>query len=131
MDMNKTKARLFADMVLSGYNKKDLQEFLAAYQMFTEETNICELGHKYPYIVTNLASEAGEVAGLYAKFLRDKTPSEVYRDKLKKELGDIMWHVSELCNEHCFNLEDIILGNVHKLVSRLDRDAIKGEGDDR
>lgn len=82
------------------------------------------------YLYTNLAGEAGEVLGLYAKGIRDGFSID-YEQKLKKELGDVLWHVSTLALSHGFTLEDIAEGNLVKLASRKERGVIGGSGDDR
>ena len=51
---------------------------------------------RYPYLA--LCEEAGEVAGLFAKRLRDGEPED-FRDKLRKELGDVLWQCAAIDTE--------------------------------
>ena len=50
---------------------------------------------------------------------------------LKKELGDVLWYLSNLCDELNFSLSDVAKNNLEKLNLRLSRGKISGSGDDR
>ena len=50
---------------------------------------------------------------------------------IKKELGDVLWYVSNLCTELNFSLEDVALQNLEKLKLRSAKGMISGSGDDR
>ena len=39
-------------------------------------------------------------------------------EDIKKELGDVMWYVANLCNTFHFSIEDVIADNVQKLTKR-------------
>ena len=82
-----------------------------------------------------LAGETGEVLEIIKKMIRDKdgvfeTTSED-REKLKKELGDVLWYLSALAFYNDIKLEDIAKTNIEKLASRQRRDKIRGSGDNR
>jgi NTP pyrophosphatase (non-canonical NTP hydrolase) len=83
------------------------------------------------YCFLNLAAEAGEVCALEAKLIRDGGDFEYYRQNLKKELGDVMWHVAAIALDHGFDLASIAEANIEKLKGRMARNTIKGNGDDR
>lgn len=82
------------------------------------------------YALLNLGSEAGEVLGVVAKAIRDGRTTE-HEQKIRKELGDVLWHVAAIALDNGFTLEDIALGNYSKLKDRFDRNVIKGSGDER
>lgn len=82
------------------------------------------------YLGLGLVAEAGEVAGLLAKAVRDNE-GVVDRQKLSKELGDIMWFVVILSAYYNISLDGILQGNIDKLESRQQRNVIGGSGDDR
>lgn len=87
----------------------------------------------YVYPALALAEEAGEVAGKYAKAVRDcngNIDSE-RRDGIKKELGDVMWFVAELSTQLGLTLEEVMAANIEKLTSRKARGVISGSGDNR
>lgn len=83
------------------------------------------------YALLNLGSEAGEVLGLEAKLIRDGGSVDEFRIKLKKELGDVLWHIAAIAKDNGMDLHDVALGNIHKLAQRRINNTIKGSGDDR
>jgi NTP pyrophosphatase (non-canonical NTP hydrolase) len=82
------------------------------------------------YAIINLPGEVGELCSLIAKGIRDGF-KEDYLTNVKKELGDVLWHIAAIADDHQLNLQDIADGNIAKLQSRKDRDVIKGSGDNR
>ncbi len=83
------------------------------------------------YCFLNLAAEVGEVLSLEAKLIRDGGSMETYRENLKKELGDILWHVAMIGSDHGFSMTEIAETNIDKLTSRMARNTITGNGDNR
>ena len=81
------------------------------------------------YVLFNLTSEVGEFYGKLAKAIRDKTTLEV--GELAKEIGDILWHLSALCDDLGIELNDVATMNIEKLESRKIRNVITGSGDNR
>jgi NTP pyrophosphatase (non-canonical NTP hydrolase) len=92
-------------------------------------------GMPYLYPLLALAEEAGEVCGKVAKFVRKSKSGEVdepqLRQDVKKELGDLLYQVSETARQFGFTLQDIVDGNVEKLQDRVARGVLIGEGDNR
>ena len=87
----------------------------------------------YVYPALGLAEEAGEVAGKYAKAVRDcngEIDSE-RKEAIIKELGDVTWFVAELCTTLGVSLEEVMQKNIDKLTSRKERNVIHGNGDNR
>lgn len=82
------------------------------------------------YALFNLPGEVGELLSIEAKVRRDGW-QEGTDLKIKKELGDILWHVAAIAKDNGFTLEDIAAANVAKLVDRKARDKLTGSGDDR
>lgn len=80
------------------------------------------------YMVANLTSEAGEVAGKYAKWIRDGVLDE---DGLQKEIGDVFWQLAGLSTVMGWSLSDIACKNLKKLADRQSRLTLGGSGDDR
>ena len=81
------------------------------------------------YGVLNLASEAGEVAGKFAKALRDG--HEVDRDAVISELGDVLWSMAALCAGLQTNLDEVAYSNIQKVQDRTRRGVVGGSGDNR
>lgn len=65
--------------------------------------------------VFGLCSEAGEVAGLFQKKYQGH---EIDPEHLKKELGDCLWMIAEMCTVNDWKLEDIMQMNIDKLKAR-------------
>ncbi len=63
-------------------------------------------------------------------FLRDKHGEidEEAREKLAKELGDVLWYVAQLCTELGLSMEEVAKQNLEKLFSRKKRGVLHGEG---
>ena len=88
----------------------------------------------YLYPALGLAEEAGEVAGKFAKAIRDNNGVVFDRDReaaIVKELGDVMWFVAELATCLGVDLDLVAEMNLQKLASRQARGKINGDGDDR
>lgn len=86
-------------------------------------------GDRAMYPVLALAEEAGEVVGKFAKALRKGV--EVDKEAVAKELGDVLWNVSEIATLLDMDLGDIASGNITKLSDRENRGVLVGEGDNR
>ncbi|MFZ2225994.1 MAG: nucleoside triphosphate pyrophosphohydrolase family protein [Candidatus Moraniibacteriota bacterium] len=87
----------------------------------------------YIYPTLGLAGEAGEVAEKIKKILRDKEGKvdDVDREEIKKELGDVLWYLTQLATELKIPLEDVATGNLAKLYDRMERGKLSGDGDNR
>jgi NTP pyrophosphatase (non-canonical NTP hydrolase) len=82
------------------------------------------------YFLINLAGEVGELSSLFAKGIRDGRKFD-FDLNVKKELGDILYHVAMLAADHGYTLEEIARGNVEKLSARKANNTLRGSGDDR
>jgi NTP pyrophosphatase (non-canonical NTP hydrolase) len=80
------------------------------------------------YMISNLTSEAGEVAGKYAKWIRDGVLDE---EGMQKEAGDVLWQIAGLSTVMGWSLADIASKNLQKLADRQSRLTISGSGDER
>ena len=85
------------------------------------------------YYALGLVDESGEVAGKIKKLYRDYDGklTEEYKKEIAKELGDVIWYLSQMCTKLDLNLEDVAQMNIDKLYSRLERNKITGDGDNR
>jgi len=81
------------------------------------------------YCALGLVGESGEVAEKVKKAVREDDSS--YLDDLEKELGDVLWYLSQLAVQLDISFDDIAEANIDKLQDRQDRDVLTGEGDDR
>lgn len=98
---------------------------------YDEELKFEDSGLEYP--VMGLTEEAGEVTGKFAKIIRDKKGviTQDDRDEIIKELGDVLWMVSEIAERLDCSLQRVAHVNIEKLTSRLKRGKINGSGDNR
>ena len=80
------------------------------------------------YMVANLTSEAGEVAGKYAKWIRDGVLDEA---GMQKEVGDVLWQIAGLSTVMGWSLADLASKNLQKLTARQMNNTLSGEGDER
>lgn len=112
-----------------GYPSYDLT--LDRYQERAKATAIYPAEHGLNYCLLKLNGEAGECAEAYGKFLRGDFDIEILREKLQKELGDVLWYVSQAALELDTSLEAIANMNLAKLKSRQDRGVLSGSGDSR
>tara|TARA_B100000900_G_scaffold105370_1_gene87434 strand:- start:219 stop:548 length:330 start_codon:yes stop_codon:yes gene_type:complete len=105
-----------------------------SYQIKARETALYpDLGSNNIYPTLGLVGEAGEVAEKVKKVLRDNNGKFDLESKeaIKKELGDVLWYLSNLCTEFKFSLNDVALLNLEKLQNRSSRGVISGSGDER
>lgn len=85
------------------------------YQKLSRKTAFYpKIGKAFVYPSLGLAGDAGEVA-----------------EKIKKELGDVLWYLTQIATEFNLPLEEIAKDNLKKLISRKKRGKLKGEGDNR
>jgi NTP pyrophosphatase (non-canonical NTP hydrolase) len=94
-------------------------------------------GNNFIYPTLGLVGEAGEFAEKIKKLIRDKdtdTPATVTaedRTEVLKELGDVLWYVAQLATEFGVDLDTVATSNLEKLRSRMDRNQLHGNGDNR
>lgn len=81
------------------------------------------------YLALGLCSEAGEVAGIVKKWLRQD--GELDHEAIAMELGDVMWYLANLAAECGFTMDEIEEFNLDKLFDRAERGVLKGSGDRR
>jgi NTP pyrophosphatase (non-canonical NTP hydrolase) len=104
------------------------------YQRESRKTwNVIATDDPIVYPTLGLVNEAGEVAGKIKKIFRDRAGviSEADRQALKGELGDVLWYLTQICTQLDLTLEEVAAYNIEKLFSRLERNQIRGDGDDR
>ncbi len=91
------------------------------------------ISHPVIYPTLGLSDEAGEVSGKIKKIFRDKGGTFAPEDivDIKKELGDVLWYLSQIATELDISLEEVALVNKAKLESRKDRGVLQGSGDNR
>jgi NTP pyrophosphatase (non-canonical NTP hydrolase) len=101
------------------------------YQKGAHVTSKIPAGMELTYPTMGLCREAGEVAEKMKKLYRDKggVIDEAFIELMTKELGDVLWYVSELCTNLGLDLGHVAYTNLLKLKDRAERGKIHGEGD--
>jgi NTP pyrophosphatase (non-canonical NTP hydrolase) len=87
----------------------------------------CALRTLYPDLTTDkrlglcglgLPGEVGEVVDLIKKFLYHRNGKPLDTEKLKDELGDMLWYYFVLLDTIGITFEDVMMANVAKLEAR-------------
>ncbi|MBF2058262.1 MAG: nucleoside triphosphate pyrophosphohydrolase family protein [Cyanobacterium sp. T60_A2020_053] len=105
----------------------NIQEYL----QLTRETAIYPSARFLEYLTLGLASESGEVSGVVKKYIRQDTSLDIAKEKLTKELGDVLWYWARLCDELGLNPEEVMEQNIDKLLQRKQNQTLQGDGDNR
>lgn len=85
------------------------------------------------YTSLGLAGETGEFCDKVKKIIRDHGSNigPAQREQLIKELGDVLWYVSQAAFELNIDLSMVANRNLAKLEDRRGRGTLRGCGDDR
>ena len=97
------------------------------YQRRASLTAVYPKQKAFSYLATGLAAEAGEVSGIVSKWISgDRGAIPIL--KMQRELGDVLWFVSEMSVMIGTNLSMIAEVNLKKLEDRQKRHVL---GDNR
>lgn len=90
-------------------------------------------GGAIAYQTLGLVGEAGEVAEKIKKVIRDKggIVDDETKKGIMKELGDVLWYLTQLATELGVTLDETAEMNLEKVRGRLENGKIHGDGDDR
>lgn len=96
------------------------------------------------YSALGLAGEAGEVVDKIKKYWRDKVykseedwdheldlMDKDTKEGIIKEMGDVMWYLSDLADLLGVSLDRVAQTNIQKIKGRVERGTVHGEGDNR
>lgn len=104
------------------------------YQKRAWETGIYpDKGRNIIYPILGLTGESGEVAEHGKKILRDDGGllTDERREKMIKELGDVLWYVAAVASELGVSLDTVAQTNLDKLATRKSSGTLQGSGSDR
>ena len=65
-----------------------------------------------------LSGEVGELLSEYKKYLRDEQGHELFIERIREELGDIMWYAVNVAAKFDLSLEDVARWNLEKINAR-------------
>lgn len=81
------------------------------------------------YTVLGQSGESGEIEEKLKKAIRED--DEQYIREMRAEVGDVLWYLSQVCEEFEWNMGDIAQENIEKLQDRQERGKLEGKGDNR
>lgn len=93
----------------------DFNEYQLAADRTMRKVPGAEQGHMSIYCM-GLAGEVGEVIEHFKKYLGHGRPLDI--EKVKAELGDVLWYLSAIATTCDISLEKVAEYNVRKLVER-------------
>ena len=74
-----------------------------------------------------MAGEVGELLGEHKKWLRDGESYKLFPERVKEELGDLLWYLSNVATKHGLTLDEVAEFNLGKTGRRWQPiDAVKG-----
>ncbi len=94
------------------------------------------VGDNFIYPTLGLAGETGEVVEKVKKLVRGGVEKlqDVPEDKkqeIAKELGDMLWYISQMATEFGMTLQSVAELNIKKLADRMSRGVVHSSGDVR
>lgn len=108
---------------------------------YQEKTALTDLGTSaqdsmrpgWLYYVLGIGGETGEALEKIKKLFRDKNGivDEEFIELIEKEMGDILWYMARLSDHLGIKFDDIATSNIEKLISRMERGKLHGDGDNR
>ena len=101
------------------------------YQELAMVTLNSELSKKEMLIngVMGMNGESGEVIDVVKKHMFQGHELDI--DKIKKELGDVMWYVAEVCEALDLSMDEVMEANIAKLANRFKNGFTKEESINR
>ena len=80
-----------------------------------------------------MCGECGEVAEKIKKVIRDNNGIfDIDKTKdIKKELGDVLWYIANICNDLNIDFDNVAQNNISKINTRLQNNTLHGKGDNR
>lgn len=113
-------------MDFNTYNKKSSQHLFYPHRL--EEVDVSPM-----YLSLGVCGEAGELAEKVKKCYRDSQGqfSELSIKEIEKEVGDVLWYLNRLAEELGFSLGSAAQLNLIKLEDRVQREVLRGSGDNR
>lgn len=88
------------------------------YQLQSRRTRPTEQMHEESVVnaALGVADEAGEVAGVAKKHIFHGHTDNA--EKMKEELGDVLWYVAWMADLYGYSLSEVAQGNIDKLRRR-------------
>ena len=123
-EIEKIHDRILNDIEYGNFTLFDYERFVDQLSLGLPE------GDNYVAYLGLGLGEAGEIQNLLKKAIRGdyKIDDLDYENKIKEELGDLLWYVTALAIHFGFNLQEIIGANVEKLNKRAQEGTVRDSG---
>ena len=110
--------RMFVDDVTSEATR-DCDVFLDRIEELQDGDMVWSQPQRLLTGAIGICSEGGELLDLVKKIIfQGKEPTEELRNKIKNELGDVMWYVQQVLITMEWDLEEVLAENTKKLSGR-------------
>ena len=110
--------RMFVDDVTSEATR-DCDVFLDRIEELQDGDMVWSQPQRLLTGAIGICSEGGELLDIVKKIIfQGKEPSEELRNKVKNELGDVMWYVHQVLITMEWDLEEVLAENTKKLSGR-------------
>ena len=110
--------RMFVDDVTSEATR-DCDVFLDRIEELQDGDMVWSQPQRLLTGAIGICSEGGELLDLVKKIIfQGKEPTEELRNKVKNELGDVMWYVQQVLITMEWDLEEVLAENTKKLSGR-------------
>ena len=83
-----------------------------------EESNLESDPRSILVPLLGMAGEVGELLGEHKKWLRDGDSYKLFPERVKEELGDLLWYLSNVATKHGLTLEEVAEFNLSKTGRR-------------
>jgi NTP pyrophosphatase (non-canonical NTP hydrolase) len=107
------------------YGGVPMSIYMNEYQLAAYETAIYD-DPMYP--IASLMVEAGELADLFIKPWLRGDYTEIDRDEVISEAGDVLWNLAALLKDQDITLDEVAQYNMSKLKRRAENGTIQGSG---
>lgn len=131
-DIGGKKETDYLDENTEEFIKKNATMYLDTYQFLAGKTAIYNgrgTMDGLVYCTLGLAGEAGELCNKIKKSWGRN--EKLDRQALEKEIGDVLWYLSQMCYELGSGLQHVANQNLIKLMNRKNSNKLTGNGDNR
>ena len=125
--------RMFVDDVTSEATR-DCDVFLDRIEELQDGDMVWSQPQRLLTGAIGICSEGGELLDIVKKIIfQGKEPTDELRNKIKNELGDVMWYVQQVLITMEWDLEEVLAENTKKLSGRypegfdVDKSEIRSE----
>lgn len=89
-------------------------------QQSRESAQYPGLGKNYVFPALGLCIKAGRIANLARKIAWSKNGNvdSVDRERVKRNLGDVLWYISQIASEFGMKFSDVAITNLHRIRAR-------------